>query len=290
MKIKPETQQAAYSIPALNLDQTVAARKGAFRELDHALIAVKRARQGFDDLRAKASELEHRADAIGREIATAGGAEAAARALGIAGAALGVNADSPATDPVDVKAMAAELDAVRAELRETTAAIAAAPELFPQLIEALDAARHRAVDTHQRVREEADAWARQARETVAKIMADEKFVTDFLVSHHPAGVALPGDFVSLDQNELQRIMTERGMIEAARSEAKPLVAENKPMFVDSNPDWAARMSAKNAESERQWRAERAAREAQEAEQARAVAEAKREAQRKVAAARAASVS
>jgi len=285
MKLKAEPQ-TAYLLPTLDLTSTVASRREAFKELDAALSAVRRARQGFDDLKAKASELEHRADAIEREIATAGGAEAVARAMGLAGTAMGMNADAPASHPINVKALADELTAVRDELRSTLAAIAAAPALFPALTERLDEAKHVAVAAHQLVRETADRWATAARAIAARITDDIAFVDDYLIAHNRRGVALPEPFESLDAGELQRLASERAAIEAARAEGKPLVAEAKPVLVaDASDDWARRQSAINAENERRWRAERAAREAREQEEARAAAEAKREAKRQVAAAR-----
>lgn len=215
------TPNPAHILPRLDLSKTVAARREAFSELDAALSAVRRARQGFDELKGKAAELERRAAVIEREIANVGGAEAAARALGLSAASTA--STGPNSKPVAT--LAKELDAARAELRETLAALAAAPSLFSPLLARLKEARPKARDAHRKVIEATDAWTQTAREMVMTIRADERFLIEYVIGNY-FGVTLPAGFASLDRAELDTFTKERAMIDAAENEARPLVSES----------------------------------------------------------------
>jgi hypothetical protein len=247
----------AFTVECLNLKETLATRAAAFATLNQSIERVRMARDGFADLERRAGELERKAQTLETQIARAGGAALAARALGFGG-------DDSAPEGADFAKQREEIDKAREELRRTRAAIEAAPALFPPLLAELDEARSAAFEAHLDVGRVAGEWVESARRIAADICKDADFVFARLVSLPPRALPTPGSFRALPGAKLDALLAECAAREEADEESSRLTAKVKTTEpAESWEDRHRRCESKNIAARQEFEAKRrAAEEAQ----------------------------
>jgi hypothetical protein len=232
-------------------------RTAAFENLAKVLEHVAAARAGFADLKARSLKLEEQASDLRKQQSTVGGAALASKVLGLS------ECVAQATS-VDVAGVRSKLNGVEEELRQVTAAIAAAPELFGGLLNVLSEADRAAWSKHNEAKRGIEEWCEVALSVGAAIQAEIVFLRDF-ISRSPAGLSAPSPLKSLNQTDFETLTDERALLARAKAEERPLVLAPPPPPVSVNEEseeWERRhaeLQARNAEAARQWHEEREAR-------------------------------
>ena len=255
---KPESLAAQREAPAYSVRKVPLGVSpeltAALKDLAESSDKVARARAGLPAIGAQLGEAKARAEALRLKIERHGGAEAAARAMGLAPGAAEAATGSLA-------AARAELAKAEDEIAALNGATHAAPDLFEplqrDLAEQLAAAR----TAYLVAASAAIAWADGALALAKEIMTEASYLKFSLPLNAP-NVARP-TLLAADPEKLDEIFAARATILQAATEHRPLVPPREKSTDENFKDARAqaearskRIDAVNARSQREgeaWR-------------------------------------
>jgi predicted nucleic acid-binding Zn-ribbon protein len=208
----PQDEAPAYSVPKISLIFPPAFHD-ALAELTEAREKCAKARGGFHSIDRQIGAIEAKATTLRTRIEQAGGAAAAARAMGLASA-------SEETASSLAKARD-ELAAAMAEIGELESAKAHGPRLIEPLIEDLEAKIAAARGQYAEMERDLRSWADVAIAAAKEITAEAEYLKRAIGLTAPA--MQPPALCAFEREQLAELFAARETIRATQDEARPLV-------------------------------------------------------------------
>jgi hypothetical protein len=187
---------------------------GAFAELAEAREKCAKARDGYHSIGRQIAEREEKATALRARIELAGGAAAAARAMGLASAS-----EETASSLARARE---ELSAATAEIGELESAKTHGPKLIEPLIENLGTKIAAARAQYAALERGLRAWADAALSEARAITAEAEYLQRALGLDAPG--MQPPALRAFESEQLAELFAARTTIRATQDEVRPLVA------------------------------------------------------------------
>jgi hypothetical protein len=208
----PQDEAPAYSVPKISLVFSPAFHD-AIAELTEAREKCAKARDGYHSIGRKIAERDEKATALRARIEQAGGAAAAARAMGLASAS-----EETASSLAGAKE---ELAAAMAEMAELESAKTHGPKLIAPLIEDLEAKIAAARGQYAEQESSLRAWADAALAEAKAITVEAQYLQRALGLDAPG--MQPPALCAFEREQLGELFAARETIRATQDEARPLV-------------------------------------------------------------------